>query len=66
MNVTKALNVLYRGTYNADIARIIVSVSTENVLRNIFDLLNVDDAQITDYRRSCEYYEKHGAYQVKQ
>ncbi|XP_020292169.1 serine-protein kinase ATM isoform X3 [Pseudomyrmex gracilis] len=43
LSVTGALNVLYGTTYDADVAEIIVSASTEKMLKNIFDLLNIDD-----------------------
>lgn len=58
-SVTRALNVLYRTTYDADIARIIVSASTVNMLKNIFDLLNLDDN-----RRKSDYHKKHDTFQV--
>lgn len=64
LNVTRALNVLYGGTYDANIARIIVSASTVNMLKNMFELLNMDDIDVANYRRSCDYYED-GAFQVE-
>ncbi|XP_011154175.2 serine-protein kinase ATM [Harpegnathos saltator] len=62
LNVIKALSVLYGGAYDANIAKIIVSASTVDVLKNIFDLLNVNDTDITDYQRGSDYYEEPGTY----
>jgi len=58
VSVTRALKMLYGATYNTEIAKIIVSASTVDMIKNIFDLLNLDD--------SCynyDYYEDH-TYQV--
>lgn len=50
---------LYGATYDTEIAKIIVSTSTEDMIRKIFDLMNLDD----NYH-NCNYYEDHNAFQV--
>lgn len=62
LSVIKALSMLYGGTYDANIAKIIVSAHTESMLKNIFDLLNVNDIDIVDYRRGSDYYEEPSTY----
>lgn len=60
LSVTRALSVLYGATYDAEIAKMIVSASTLDMLQNVFELLNFDDN-----RRSCDYYKEHDALQVR-
>ncbi|KYM98451.1 Serine-protein kinase ATM [Cyphomyrmex costatus] len=43
LSVTGALRMLYGATYDTEIAKIIVSASTMDMIKNIFDLLNLDD-----------------------
>lgn len=50
---------LYGATYDTEIAKIIVSASTENMIRKIFDLMNLDD----NYH-NYNYHEDHNAFQV--
>lgn len=58
-SVIKALSVLYGGTYDTNIAKRIVSASTENMMKNIFELLNVNDIDVTDYYEELgTYYER--------
>lgn len=59
LSVTRALNVLYKTTYDEDIAKIIVSASTVDMLKNIFDLLNLDTN-----RRKSDYHKEHDTFQV--
>lgn len=65
LSVIKALSMLYRGTYNVNIRKIIVSASIVNMLKNIWDLLNVSDTDIADYRHGSDYYEEPGSYQAQ-
>ncbi|XP_012534493.1 serine-protein kinase ATM isoform X2 [Monomorium pharaonis] len=51
-SITKALRMLYGATYDTEIAKIIVSASTVDMIRNIFDLMNLDDNYC-----SYDYYE---------
>ncbi|XP_019882077.2 serine-protein kinase ATM isoform X2 [Camponotus floridanus] len=60
MNVTRALNVLYRTPYDAEIAKIIVSASTVDMLKNIFDLLNLEDS-----RYNSDYHKEHDTFQTR-
>lgn len=50
---------LYRMPYDADIAKIIVSASTVDMLKNIFDLLNLEDS-----RHNSDYHKEHDTFQV--
>ncbi|EZA46432.1 hypothetical protein X777_00164 [Ooceraea biroi] len=59
LNVTRALSELYGTTYDADIAKMIVSASTLNMLQSVFDVLNFDDS------RNCDYYKEHNTFQVR-
>ncbi|EGI58185.1 Serine-protein kinase ATM, partial [Acromyrmex echinatior] len=43
LRITRALRMLYGATYDTEIAKIIVSASTMDMIKNIFDLLNQDD-----------------------
>jgi hypothetical protein len=56
-SVTRALKILYGATYDTEIAKIIVSASTVDMIKNLFDLMNQDD--------NCDYYEDSNTYQVK-
>lgn len=56
-SIIRALNVLYGMTYDADIAKIIVSTSTLDMLKNIFELLNLDDENYRDYNKECSAYQ---------
>ncbi|XP_070172770.1 serine-protein kinase ATM [Polyergus mexicanus] len=59
LSVTRALNVLYKTTYDADIAKIIVSASTVDMLKNIFDLLNLDiNCRKSDYHKEHDTFQK--------
>lgn len=61
LSITRTLRMLYGGsTYDTEIAKIIVSASTVDMLTNIFDLLNLDDK-----RYNCDYYEDRSTFQVK-
>ncbi|XP_012222718.1 serine-protein kinase ATM isoform X2 [Linepithema humile] len=57
-SIIRALNVLYGMTYDADIAKIIVSASTLDMLKNIFELLNLDDENYRDYNKECSAYQE--------
>lgn len=59
LSVTRALRILYGATYDTEIAKIIVSASTVDMIRNIFDLMNLDDNYC-----NYDYYEDLSAYQV--
>ncbi|XP_014473077.1 PREDICTED: serine-protein kinase ATM [Dinoponera quadriceps] len=65
LNVIKALSALYGGAYGTSVAKIIVSTSTGNMLRNIFELLNVNDTDMADYQRGSEYYDDPSAFQQR-
>lgn len=56
-NIIRALNVLYGMTYDTDIAEIIVSTSTLDMLKNIYKLLNFDDENYCDYNKECNTYQ---------
>ncbi|KAL6424274.1 hypothetical protein ACFW04_009833 [Cataglyphis niger] len=59
LSVTRALNVLYKTTYHADVAKIIVSASTVDMLKNIFDLLNLDtNCCKSDYHKEHDTFQK--------
>ncbi|KAF3429996.1 hypothetical protein E2986_08147 [Frieseomelitta varia] len=46
LNVTKVLNILYETSYDADVAEIIVTSTTLDMLKNIFNLMNIEDNEI--------------------
>lgn len=63
-HVTKALNTLYGTSYDIDVAKIIVSHATLDMLKNIFGLMNIEDNEILDYGASSDYYD-YGSYQSR-
>ncbi|XP_029040439.2 serine-protein kinase ATM [Osmia bicornis bicornis] len=62
-NVTKALNILYGTLYDTDVAKIIVSSATSDMLKNIFSLMNIEDNEITDYKATNDCYEDYNSFQ---
>ncbi|XP_011642127.1 serine-protein kinase ATM isoform X1 [Pogonomyrmex barbatus] len=58
LSITRALGMLYGAIYDVEIARIIVSASTVDMFKNIFDLLNLEDS-----RCNYEYYEERSTFQ---
>lgn len=55
-NVTKALNTLYETSYDIDVAKIIVTSATLDMLKNIFSLMNIEDHELIDYKTNNDYY----------
>ncbi|XP_017880998.1 serine-protein kinase ATM [Ceratina calcarata] len=53
--VTKALCSLYETSYDVQVAEIIVSSATLNMLKNIFNLMNIADDEIAKYEISKNY-----------
>lgn len=62
-NITRALNVLYETSYDRDVAKIIVSFASLEMLRNIFNLMNIEDNEIADYEATKNYYEDYSSFQ---
>ncbi|XP_012149187.1 serine/threonine-protein kinase tefu isoform X2 [Megachile rotundata] len=62
-NVTKALNILYGTLYDMDVAKIIVSSTTSDMLKKIFSLMNIEDHEITDYKAVNDCYDDYGSFQ---
>ncbi|XP_076752966.1 serine/threonine-protein kinase tefu isoform X2 [Xylocopa sonorina] len=62
-NVTKALHILYKTSYDTQVAGIIVSFATLDMLKNIFSLVNVADNDTIDYEISNNYYDGYGSFQ---
>lgn len=60
LNVTRALRIFYGATYDTEIAKIIVSASTMDMIKNIFELLNQND----NYNYDCN--EDSNTYQVNE
>ncbi|CAK9823884.1 Serine-protein kinase ATM [Anthophora retusa] len=64
-NITKALNTLYGTSYDTDVAKIIVSSATLNMLKNVFSFMNIEDNEITDYETSNYCYDGYGSFQSR-
>nr|XP_031830614.1 uncharacterized protein LOC116426162 isoform X4 [Nomia melanderi] len=64
-NITKALNVLYGTSYDADVSRIIILSSTLDMLKRIFSLMNIEDNEIIDYEPPKDYYEDYSSFQSR-
>ncbi|OAD57559.1 Serine-protein kinase ATM [Eufriesea mexicana] len=62
-NVTKALNILYETSYDADVAKIIVTSATLDMLKNIFSLMNIEDSETIDYKTNNDYYDDYESLQ---
>ncbi|CAL7943643.1 unnamed protein product [Xylocopa violacea] len=62
-NVTKALHTLYKTSYDIQVAGIIVSCATLDMLKNIFSLVNVADNETIDYEISNNYYDGYCSFQ---
>ncbi|KAG7199579.1 hypothetical protein KM043_014186 [Ampulex compressa] len=63
LNITKALNILYGTSYTADTAKVIISCSTSDMLKSIFDLMNVKDNDTLDFCENSDYYNDYSAFQ---
>lgn len=49
---------LYGMIYSTDIAKIIVLTSTSDMLKNVFDFLNIDDTRIIcSQQHNSDYYQ---------
>ncbi|XP_076687337.1 serine/threonine-protein kinase tefu isoform X2 [Andrena cerasifolii] len=64
-NIIKALNVLYGTSYDTDVAKIIVSFANLEMLKNIFNLMNIEDNKIADYETANNYYEDYSSFQSR-
>ncbi|XP_076247506.1 serine/threonine-protein kinase tefu [Calliopsis andreniformis] len=64
-NITKALNVLYETLYDTDVAKLIISSATLEMLKNIFALMNIEDNEIADYEATNAYYDDYGSFHGK-
>ncbi|KAL0100932.1 hypothetical protein PUN28_019367 [Cardiocondyla obscurior] len=58
LSVPRALKTLYGATYDKDIIKIIISATTMNMIRNIYDLLNQDD-NYNSYENYDVFQERH-------
>ncbi|XP_012270271.1 serine-protein kinase ATM [Orussus abietinus] len=52
MNILISLKTLYSGGYDDEVAQVIVSATTKNMLRNVFDLVNVEENYYEDEVRT--------------
>ncbi|KYQ49759.1 Serine-protein kinase ATM, partial [Trachymyrmex zeteki] len=57
LNVTRALRIFYGATYDTEIAKIIVSASTMDMIKNIFELLNQNDNYNYDCNEDSNTYQ---------